>query len=291
MLIDLRKGLWRRPSPRLQVAASSERDPRPAEPVAAAGPFLSKSDPYFRLERKCARAVTGSAELDGWRVEAGTLDRDRQVLRIRLVTPPGEGVRARPELKETWTASWIEEHVTPGDVFYDLGSKVGSYALIAWAVLGGKGTVVALESGDASYATLCDDVHLDGAQFAILPLPMAASDHAGEESLRYAAVSAGAASHELSAGDGGGTFPVVCLPLDETMATSGLPQPSHLTIDGAELAVFRGAGRTLAAPQLRSTLIGMHPDVRCEIEPKPAPEGEPPVLRPAYGLFTRPEAR
>ncbi len=149
--------------------------------------------------------------------------------------------------KEPFTVAWIES-LPPGDVLYDIGANVGGYALIAARRPQGPLRVVAFEPGFANYATLCTNLMLNHAGADVLPLPVTLGDepHLGE--FRYSDVSAGAARHGVDAPiDAAFAHGVLVERLDDVAERFTLPPADHLKIDvdGAEVAVLRGAERVL----------------------------------------------
>jgi FkbM family methyltransferase len=209
--------------------------------------------PVRRLWRALARreypvvpAHVGRLDYDGAEIVVGVTSRSELTSRLR------------PCAKEPWTVRWLEERLRDGDVLYDIGANVGAYALIA-AAIGRPGTrVVALEPGYASYAALCDNVRLNGAEDVILPLPVLLGEGTGLVDLGYRDVAAGAADHTLDpAAPAAYRQPALAYRLDDLVAQLELPPPSlvKVDVDGAEGAVLAGAPETLARPELRSVLV------------------------------------
>jgi len=165
--------------------------------------------------------------------------------------------RLRPVAKEPWTVEWIERNVKASDVLYDIGANVGAYSLIA-AALGRSARVVAVEPAYASYAALCDNVLLNGAQDIIVPLPVLLGARTGLVTLGYRDVAAGAAEHLVGA-EGAAAYrqPTLAYRLDDLVEHLGLPAPTlaKIDVDGAEAAVLAGAPQTLARAELRSVLV------------------------------------
>ena len=169
--------------------------------------------------------------------------------------------RLRSCAKEPETVRWIETELRPGDCFYDIGANVGAYSFVAFAASGGQATIVAFEPGFGTFAELCGNIQLNGAQGTIIPLPIALGDRHGLAEFRYSDVSPGAARHSWDAALSGGPPELVLrtptFTLDGLVATLGLPQPSllKLDVDGPELEVLRGATKVLSDPLLRTCLV------------------------------------
>ncbi len=50
---------------------------------------------------------------------------------LRATSMPELRWRARSCAKEPWTVRWIQESIRKGDVLYDIGANVGTFALLA----------------------------------------------------------------------------------------------------------------------------------------------------------------
>jgi FkbM family methyltransferase len=195
----------------------------------------------------------------------GVADLDYAGARIRMRADSEEIVhlRLRPVAKEPWTVEWIEEHLRPNDVVYDIGANVGSYTLIAAKALDASVRVVAVEPSYSNYAALCDNIVLNGLGDSVIPLPLVLGEAERLGSLSYRDTSAGAAIHELDAESPGAyRQPVLVYDLDGLIERFGLPAPTlvKLDVDGAEAAVLAGARRTLARPELRSLVVEVEAD-------------------------------
>jgi FkbM family methyltransferase len=181
---------------------------------------------------------------------------------LMSVTSKAEKVRLRACAKEPWTVDWLREHVGADEVLYDIGANVGSYSLIAALKPNGGARVVAFEASYPNVTSLCANIVLNGVAERITPLPVALSDANTLARFHLLEMAPGAARHMLGDGESpeGATFysqPVLTYRLDDLIAQAGLPPPHHikLDVDGGELAVLRGAARTLDAASLRSLLI------------------------------------
>ena len=224
------------------------------------------------------------------------------------VTSKAERKRLRACSKEPFTVRWIEQRIAAGDVFYDIGANVGAYSLVAVKKPSGASRVVAFEPSMANVAALCANIVLNEATGQITPMPVALSDHDGMTTLWLQALEAGSARHTLglSAEDDGsldpGVFeqPALTYRLDEAIERFGLPAPNHikLDVDGGEMAVVRGAARTLAMPSLRTMLVEVSTSLSEELTQVLAGHGlrlesKVDVKNKAgdylvwYGLFTR----
>ncbi len=161
--------------------------------------------------------------------------------------------RLRPSAKEPWTVAWLERTLRSGDVLYDVGANVGAYSLIAASLGREAARIVAVEPVFANFASLCDNVLLNGFEDVVVPLPVLLGARTALETLGTENIEPGAAEHEI----GGVGMPVLSLRLDDLVAQFGLPAPTlmKIDVDGGEAAVLAGAQQTLARTDLRSVLI------------------------------------
>jgi FkbM family methyltransferase len=192
-----------------------------------------------------------------WRGVA-PLDYPQATIKIHATSEEIVHLRLRPVAKEPWTVAWLERVLRPGDVLYDIGANVGTYALIAASIGRGDVRVFAVEPAYANYASLCDNIVLNAATDAVTPLPVVLGERTRLGSLTYRDVSAGAAIHRMDVEDAGAyRQPVLVFALDDLIERFELPPPTlvKLDVDGAEASVLAGAPTTLARPELRSLVI------------------------------------
>jgi FkbM family methyltransferase len=181
---------------------------------------------------------------------------------LMRVTTKGELVRLRGCAKEPFTIEWIHNRIRGGDVLYDIGANVGVYSLVAAKKPDGGARVFAFEASYATVDSLCANIVLNDLRAQITPLPIALADSTAMNVFSLRDLNAGAARHALGAEppeDGPALYqqPVLMFTLDDVIEMFRLPMPNHikLDVDGSELAVLRGASRTLASPSLQSMLI------------------------------------
>jgi len=252
------------------------------------------------LLRRARRAVA-RREFPVVPAHLARIDYERADVRILVTSRPEIMSRLRPAAKEPWTVQWIEQALRPGDVLYDVGANVGSYALIAGAQGLDGVQVVAFEPGYANYAALCDNVLLNGLGSVVVPLPVALAERTGLATLGYSEVAAGAAEHRLDGGEGAAhSQAVVAYRLDDVVDHFALPRPTLLKVDvdGAEAVVFMGAPGTLADPSLRSVLVEIDRRRSGEVVPllersglvlreRIDERGREPLRHVWYGIFDR----
>lgn len=169
------------------------------------------------------------------------------------------------ESKEPETLDWIDRHVKPGDVLYDIGANIGLYSLYAAA----RGaTVVAVEPEALNFAELNRNIVANKAT-SVFPICCAIGARLEAKDLFVRELSEGAACHALGEplDQRGRSFQaahrqgVIVVPLDALVDEFQLPAPNHVKIDvdGGEEAVLAGGKATIASTQLRSLLIEIVP--------------------------------
>ncbi len=133
--------------------------------------------------------------------------------------------------------------LNPGDVVFDLGANVGYYTLLAARRVGPRGAVFAFEPAARNIAYLYR--HLELNRVTNVTLVTAACSDA----LTLEAFSTGgncAMGHLGDDGNPGAAVPVLTVPVDAIVQRFGaMPRVIKVDVEGAELAVLRGAQDTL----------------------------------------------
>ena len=186
-----------------------------------------------------------------------------------IATPETRPTRRKGVLElDATTVAWLDQHVHPGDVMYDIGAGVGPYALVAALHRGALS--VAFEPGFASFKRLCDNLLLNGCYRSVIPLPIALGDRAGLLELEYRG-EPGGHGHSLrtrewrtrrDALEAQYTQPVCAERLDDVVERHRLPRPQAIRISlrRGTAAMLRGADGILRDPQLRSVLASAKGD-------------------------------
>ena len=157
---------------------------------------------------------------------------------------------------EKSTVEWLRQHVSIGDVVYDIDAGIGLYTLLAAKHLGA--VVIAFEPGYAVFNELCDNVRLNGGDGSVTALSIALADFEGLGELKYPSGLAGRQTHRLrstgwrvkkaAADDRNFKQPACVMPLDLVVQRFGLPAPGHLRASNPEstVCVLMGAQDLLA---------------------------------------------
>lgn len=189
--------------------------------------------------------------------------------RVPVMLMVGSEIELRTRLrscsKEPELVAWIENDIRAGDVLYDIGANVGTYALLAAALGSGRVQVYCFEPGATTFAQLCRNIAANSLAEVMYPFQIALADRTGTVAFNYASFDAGGALHALGEAVDwkGDTFapvyrqPVLAYRLDEFRERFSLAAPTHIKVDvdGGELGVFRGAGRTLDEAALRGVFV------------------------------------
>ena len=300
---------------RRQKDAATADQPSPAAPVTPPGirNWKDLARAYRELNQQ-QRVFFGRATIDA--VPGELLPQIAEHVQPERLAYPGaeillritskaERARLNACTKEPFTIDWIHQWMQPGEVFYDIGSNVGAYSLVAAKRPGGGVRVFSFDPSYGNISSLGVNILLNDVVDQVTPLPVALSDTTGRNVFALRSLEAGAARHTLGdapseEGPALDRQPVLTFRLDDLVQIAGLPLPNHikLDVDGGELAVLDGAARTLESPALRSVLIevstsmsdaiiaalaarGLRLDTKVNVESK---TGEYLVW---YGLFTR----
>lgn len=184
----------------------------------------------------------------------------------RSVLPHGEVVRIAPEFRYlTWNPIEYEAFRTvlrPGDAALDVGANVGAYAILFGLWVGDTGRVLAFEPAPDAMAGLRRHIGLNRLAHRVQPIQAAVADAVGEAGF----VSEGSqGTNHLRRGAGDPTAnTVITVPtttIDAVCAEHHLrPRLIKIDVEGAELAVLRGARRTIAGmEQDAGIFVEMHP--------------------------------
>lgn len=207
-------------------------------------------------------------------VRTERLDYPSAEIRLHVTSDMERKYRIKSCAKEPWTVQWLDTDVQAGQVVYDIGANVGTFTLVA--AVGRQATVVAFEPGFANFARLCENIHLNNAGHAVLPVPLPLVERTGIVGFHYRSTEPGQSRHKVSAkgwrttptASGRYEQPMLGVSLDEAWRLFELPAPDHikLDVDGAEQGVLAGASETLRAPSLRTVLAEVEPGLRADVD-------------------------
>ncbi len=160
--------------------------------------------------------------------------------------------------KEEGTLKWLRDNVRDDAVLFDIGANVGLYSLYA-ARISPTAKVFAFEPHKLNFATLLENIFLNGLADRITPLALALGDATGLFRLNYNSMESGASLTQLGHTNlsGDRTFKpklaelVGSMSLDALIASGEVPRPSMIKIDvdGNELPILKGMSNLLGSSE------------------------------------------
>ena len=195
---------------------------------------------------------------------------ERLAPRVRVETPAGPLFFSTPSARavhdpanfgrdEPETVRWIAE-LPRTDVLWDIGANIGTYALYAAKARGMR--VLAFEPSAASYAVLVRNVEINGLASLLDSYCLAFDERTRLDHLHMAHTEAGHSLHAFGQDETiGGRLASVFKQSVPGFSVDGFcelfapPPPDHikLDVDSIELAILRGAARTLG--RVKSLLV------------------------------------
>jgi FkbM family methyltransferase len=179
--------------------------------------------------------------------------------------PSGEQIRVLPEHRYlSWNPTeyaTFRRGVSPGGVVLDVGANVGGYAVLFGQWVGPSGRVYAFEPSPLAWRGLVQHVALNALEPVVKPVGAAVADHEGTGEL----IVAGTAGESRLAGtsERSETVPVPIVTIDSFCGRERI-QPALIKIDveGAELAVLRGARETIRrGGKSLAVFVELHPSI------------------------------
>jgi len=184
---------------------------------------------------------------------------------LSCTLPSGELIRVLPEHRYlAWNPieyAAFRAAVTAGIVALDVGANVGAYAVLLGQWVGTSGRVYAFEPSRAAFSGLLRHVSLNAQDRVVRAVEAAVADFDGDANL----IVADTAGESRLAGplEAAATTSVATTTIDAFCRREGI-QPSFVKIDveGAELAVLRGARETIRqrAGEL-ALFVELHPSI------------------------------
>ncbi|MGD1880438.1 MAG: FkbM family methyltransferase [Kiloniellaceae bacterium] len=174
-------------------------------------------------------------------------------------------------LKEAGTVELIRSELREGDVFCDIGANIGLYSLMAAARVGATGQVYSFEPLAANFASLVENVRLNGYCGRMTPFSLALTDSSGLFPFHYLRLEAGSSGSQLheAVDDHETSFaPLVTemkygASLDDLVESGVMRAPDFIKIDvdGNEARILRGMQRLLSGPN-RPKVLSVEVNVR-----------------------------
>ena len=167
-----------------------------------------------------------------------------------------------PHANEPVLFDFLRSHIRPGDVILDIGSFLGTYAVLEARWAGSSGRVVAIEPTPASGAMLRTHLRMNRVEERVIVIEAAVGRQPGQAVLEEFSEPY---RNQLARPDGrsSGRRSVRMVTVDEVCRTFGLvPDWIRMDVQGAEFDVLRGAVQTLRAGRGRLRVVAeMHPQL------------------------------
>ncbi len=177
--------------------------------------------------------------------------------------------------KEEGTLAWIRGGVREGTVFFDIGANVGLYSLYA-ARQAKNVSVFSFEPHKINFATLAENILLNGLDGSIHPMAIPLDDRTGFFHLNYHSADSGTSMSQLGHHtlSGAREFTpklrelVHAVTLDSLVESGQLPAPDMIKVDvdGNELRILGGMMQLLqSARGPKSLQVEINPGQRGDI--------------------------
>jgi FkbM family methyltransferase len=199
-----------------------------------------------------------------------TLQVDARGARFEIITSNGyELWRATNfAVLEPETLGWLTAGLEHGGLLVDVGANIGIFSLWA-AAFAPSATVIAVEPEPQNFARLSENVALNGLT-NVTAYPLALGDREGLARFSSRDPIPGAAAPFALSESSAAIHVSGCVvqTLDWLIENVGAGPPSQIKIDvdGDQLAVLRGASRTLANPEVRSVLVELFDDEAAQVD-------------------------
>jgi FkbM family methyltransferase len=176
-----------------------------------------------------------------------------------------------PHLYDRWERDAIASILRPGDVFIDVGSNIGAYAMWAASCVGHAGRVLAIEADEYNHGMLLQNIRLNGFSDRVETLHCGISDR--RDVLQFHRNTTGNCGGHNFTGSGTMGPSIECIPLHEALVgATGPIRMMKLDIEGFEHRVLERYFAEVPGPQRPQYLL-------IEIKGGPAPEFEKQRLR------------
>jgi len=195
----------------------------------------------------------------------GTYERMLHSASMTSRLPGGEVIRIEPEHRHvTWNAeeyAAFRTAVRSGDTVIDAGANVGCYALLFGKWVGPTGRVYAFEPDPRAFDGLQRHISLNGLDGIVTPIATALSAST-EPRAPFALAASPGVSRLADGGREARTIPVETIAIDDFCARHAItPRVIKVDVEGAELAVLRGARTTIAGTTELQLFVEMHPSL------------------------------
>ena len=158
-------------------------------------------------------------------------------------------------IKEPGTCDWIRKFVAGGSVFYDVGSNIGIYSILAAERVGESGKVFAFEPHAANFSRLLENIRANHLQDIVKACAFALHEKNGFFPFDYVSGETGSSNSQLCCISRGTTAENQtyaseiknAVSIDYLISSGGFPPPDNVKIDvdGNEFLILRGMSNLL----------------------------------------------
>jgi FkbM family methyltransferase len=180
-------------------------------------------------------------------------------------------------LWESHVTGWLQDTLRPGQVFVDVGANIGYFSLLAGSLVGPGGRVVAVEAHPRLAELLRRNVIINGLHGFVTTWHRAAWSESTELKLHMRenfASNSSVASVGPDAlarlGDSEEIIGVRAVALDDLLADVPHVDVMKVDVEGAEVHVFTGLARTLAANPEITIMFEWSPAQMVDVGDEPA---------------------
>ncbi|MFI5096523.1 MAG: FkbM family methyltransferase [Candidatus Acidiferrales bacterium] len=160
---------------------------------------------------------------------------------------PRTGQNVQQGIGEPQVQRALVDHLRPGMTFYDLGANIGYFSLIAARLVGSTGCVVSFEADPEIAARLRENLERNNFFHARIEQKAVWSE---TTTVSFARVDPNTSLDRglghVSADSSDDTITIEAVSLDSYVTAQNSPDFLKCDVEGAEVEVFRGAGRLLA---------------------------------------------
>lgn len=156
--------------------------------------------------------------------------------------------------KEPETVNFLLNFMIDGDIFYDIGSCVGQYSLLA-SYLYPKSTIYAFEPHVKNFKRIIDNIEINKSP-NIVPVYLALADKPGLETFCINQKDIGTTGSQLYHLEGASySYKIQVLTIDQISSVFDFPNIIKLDVDGIEYSILKGAEQTLKDPRLKGVIL------------------------------------
>jgi FkbM family methyltransferase len=157
-------------------------------------------------------------------------------------------------LHEYEEMAFLLHFLRENDLFVDVGANVGTYTVLASAVVGARS--IAIEPVPATYQNLLDNIHLNHIQSKVVTHNIGIGEKSGELHFTSGLDTRNRVIIEPTSETGLTLVPIKSL--DEILAMQPCPKCIKIDVEGFETAVITGAKKTIENKKLQAVILELN---------------------------------